>query len=350
MQNNINSLFLVISGIIFFGAIYLLAPILTPFLVAALLAYLSDPLVEKLKRWKFPRLVSVILVFALIFGLIILSLLLLVPLIQKEIVTFSLMIPNIIAWIQNSILPWLDKEFGIKEGINLEALKSTLAANWTKAGSVASVILKTILQSGKTVVVWITNLLLIPVVTFYLLRDWNTLLMKIRGLLPRKIEPTVVKLVKECDMVLSSFFRGQLLVMTSLAIIYSAGLTMIGLQIGVIIGLIAGLMSIVPYLGFIIGIVSASIAAYIQFGDITSVLWVLLVFMAGQAADSLFLTPVLVGDRIGLHPVAVIFAVLVGGSLFGFFGVLLALPVAAVIMVWLRFLNKQYRDSRLYHS
>jgi predicted PurR-regulated permease PerM len=188
----------------------------------------------------------------------------------------------------------------------------------------------------------------VPVVTFYLLLDWNKIIKNIDQLLPRSIEPTIAKLIKESDQVLSAFFRGQLLVMLGLSIIYGVGLSLTGLSIGLILGLILGLISIVPYLGLIVGVLIASIAALIQFGTFSSLLSIWLVFLIGQLCESLLLTPYLVGDRIGLHPVAVIFAVLAGGTLFGFFGVLLALPVAAVLMVWLRFLNNRYHKSAFY--
>jgi predicted PurR-regulated permease PerM len=207
---------------------------------------------------------------------------------------------------------------------------------------------KSVLHSGFALIEWVAHLVLIPVVTFYLLRDWDKVVKGVRELLPRSSEPTIVKLATECDDVLSAFFRGQLLVMLSLATIYSIGLSLVGLQVGLMIGLIAGLLSLVPYLGFIVGIVTASIVAYVQFGTLSSLFLVWLVFMVGQVIESTFLTPNLVGNRIGLHPVAVIFSVLAGGTLFGFFGVLLALPVAAVIMVLLRFFYQRYCNSRLY--
>lgn len=350
MQTKTNKFFIVTLGILTIALLYVLAPILTPFLAAALIAYLANPLVEKLIHWHLPRLLSVIIVFLFLFTVIILLILLLIPLIHGQITMLLDLVPSIISWTQDKVLPWLNANFGSVETINLETVKTTLADNWTKASGAATWILKTIFKSGMTLVLWVTDLVLIPVVTFYLLRDWRKILKNIQSLLPRHIEPTVVKLAKECDSVLSAFFRGQLLVMLSLGIIYSIGLSLMGLRVGLIIGLIAGLMSIVPYLGFIVGIVSASVAAYIQFGTTTSVLLVCVVFAVGQMLESTFLTPKLVGSRIGLHPVAVIFAALTGAFLFGFFGVLLALPVAAVIMVLLRFLNQRYRNSQLYKS
>jgi predicted PurR-regulated permease PerM len=343
-----NKTFAVILSLVVAIFLYFLAPILTPFLAGAILAYLGDPLVNYLMRLRIPRLLSVIIVFSILFFVLVLLILLLIPLIEKQIVILTELIPGTIIWVQANIMPWLDEHFGIQETINVDTIKATLASNWTKAGGIAAWFLSTVLHSGFALIEWMTNLVLIPVVTFYLLRDWNKVIAGIRHMLPRRVEPVIVKLVKDCDSVLSAFFRGQLLVMLSLGIIYSIGLSIVGLKIGLMIGLIAGLLCIVPYLGFIIGIVTASIAAFMQFGTMTSVLCVWLVFIIGQVIESTLLTPNLVGDRIGLHPVAVIFAILAGGSLFGFFGVLLALPVAAVVMVLIRFLYQHYRSSKLY--
>lgn len=342
--------FIITVGIITVALIYFLAPILTPFLASGLIAYLLNPIVERMTRWHVPRTLAVLIVFLILFLVILALFLLLIPLIQRQIAALIDFIPKLILLFQNEVYPWLVTHLGVSEQINLDTIKTTLAKHWATAEGALTWVLTKVLKSGVTIILVITNLLLIPVVTFYLLRDWRKLWTNLRSLIPRSMEPTVVSLFKECDSVLSAFFRGQLLVMLSLAIIYSVGLTLIGLQIGLIIGVIAGLLTIVPYLGFIVGITSALIAAYVQFGTLTSMLLVLLVFVIGQIAETAFLTPKLVGDRIGLHPVAVIFAVLAGGTLFGFFGVLLALPVAAVIMVDLRFLHKQYRQSQLYQS
>ena len=197
---------------------------------------------------------------------------------------------------------------------------------------------------------WLMNLVLIPVVTFYLLRDWDLLIKGIRELLPRKIEPTVSTLASEIDEVLGAFVRGQLMVMFALGVIYTAGLWLIGLDLAFIIGMGAGLLSVVPYLGTAVGLVAAVLAAIFQFQDLFHTIMVLLVFGAGQMLEGMVLTPKLVGDRIGLHPVVVIFAVLAGGQLFGFLGILLALPVASALNVLVRHLRDEYTKSTLYHE
>ena len=214
---------------------------------------------------------------------------------------------------------------------------------------IVGVVLSQATASSLALIGWLANLVLIPVVSFYLLRDWDVMMGKIRSLLPRDREERVVALAGECHEVLGAFVRGQLLVMVALGVIYAAGLMIVGLELGLLIGLIAGLAAIVPYMGFVIGIGAALIAGLFQFGgDLYPMVGIVAVFMVGQALEGMVLTPLLVGDRIGLHPVAVIFAILAGGELFGFTGVLLALPVAAVIMVLVRHVHDLYKDSGIY--
>src|SRR3990167_6789102 len=343
-----NKTFVVILAAIFFALLYLLAPILTPFLVGTLLAYLVNQLVKQSMRLHLSRLTAVIIVFLVVLLIILLLTLLLVPLIEAQIVTLSQVIPNGIAWLQNTIIPWLKEYFGIEQLINVDLLKTQLTQNLEKAGGAAAFSAQAVLYSGVALLHWLLNLFFIPVVAFYLLYDWRKLVDGIHSLMPRQYEPTIVKLVTECNEVLGAFFRGQFMVMLTLGIFYSIGLSLIGLQISLVIGLLVGLLSIVPYLGIIIGIITASIAAFVQDGTFVSVISVWVLFLIGQALDGMFITPKLVGDRIGLHPVAVIFSVLAGATLFGFFGVLLALPVASVIMVMLRFINQRYHASQLY--
>lgn len=342
-----NKFYLFLTVLFLGWVLYLLAPILTPFLIGALLAYLVDPLVSQLMRLHLPRLLSVTIIFSLLFFILVLLVLFLIPVIQNQLQNLLDSVPDTLDWVQVTAIPWVSNQLGIHEP-NMTTLKTTLVEHLAKSDNATGKFFNTLLHSGLILVEWLIHLILIPVVTFYLLLDWEKLITGIRHLIPRRMEPTVVKLMKECNTVLSAFFRGQFIVMIALGIFYSVGLTAIGLRVGVIVGLIIGIVSIVPYLGVIVGILIASIAAYIQFSTFSSVLLVWMLFLIGHLIEHTYLTPKLVGDRIGLHPVAVIFAILAGGKLFGFFGVLLALPAAAVIMVWLRFLMTHYHASRLY--
>jgi len=186
------------------------------------------------------------------------------------------------------------------------------------------------------------------VVTFYLLRDWDILVARLHELLPRHIEPTVRQLVQEADQVLGAFMRGQMSVMVLLGAFYTTGLWLIGVEFAFLIGMGAGLVSFIPYLGTIVGIGAACIAAWFQFQGLQPVLMVAGLFGIGQLLQDMVLVPRLVGQSIGLHPVAVIFAVMAGGQLFGFIGVLIALPVASVVVILLRHAHQAYRSSTLY--
>lgn len=334
----------VIGGVL----VYLLAPVLTPFMIAAILAYIGDPLVDRLENYKLPRTLAVVVVFVLLTLVAAIALIILLPMLEEQIVVLSKKIPVYIETIQTQLIPWLNARFGLSIVIDPEQLKESFNINWKQAGGVATKLAAYATRSGAFLAEVAANLVLVPVVAFYLLRDWDVLVERVRELLPRKSEKVVNKIAKESDEVLASFLRGQLSVMLALSLIYSVGLGIVGLDLALLIGLIAGLVSFVPYLGFIVGIIIASIAALMQFGDMTHLVYVGVVFMVGQMLEGMVLTPYLVGDRIGLHPVAVIFAVLAGGQLFGFLGVLLALPVAAIIAVIMRYLNEQYKSSSMY--
>lgn len=335
---------ILVSGLL----IYLLAPVLTPFLLAAILAYIGDPLVDRLEAYKIPRTLAVSIVFVVLTLVATIALFILVPMLERQIGVLIDKIPGYVQTLTTKFIPWLNERFSLNFEINAETLKTSLQGHWKEAGGIASTAIGYVTRSGALVIAFIGNLVLVPVVTFYLLRDWDLLVARIHELLPRKSEPVISKLARQSDEVLGSFLRGQMLVMLALAIIYSVGLGIIGLDLALLIGLIAGLVSFVPYLGFIIGIVIAGLAAIFQFHDFIHIIYVVIVFAIGQMAEGMFLTPKLVGDRIGLHPVAVIFAVLAGGQLFGFVGVLIALPLAAVIAVIMRYVHEQYKSSSMY--
>ncbi|MFB4392987.1 MULTISPECIES: AI-2E family transporter [unclassified Pseudomonas] len=339
-------------GVALLGALllYALHNILSPFLVGILLAYLADPLVDRLERLGLSRTWGVVAVFGL-FTLIFLALLLvLIPMLAKQLVRLYELAPQMLDWLQHSALPWVQSRLGLADGFwKFDKIKAAIGEHMGQTTDIVGVVLSQATASSLALLAWLANLVLIPVVGFYLLRDWDLMMAKLRSLLPRQREEQVVGLAGECHEVLGAFVRGQLLVMLALGMIYAAGLMLVGLELGLLIGLLAGLAAIVPYMGFIIGIGAALLAGLFQFGgDLYPMLAIVAVFMVGQTLEGMVLTPLLVGDRIGLHPVAVIFAILAGGELFGFTGVLLALPVAAVIMVLLRHVHDLYKESDMY--
>jgi len=325
--------------------IYLLAPVLMPFAIAAMLAYLGDPLADRLEKVGMGRTLAVTIVFVVLLLFTVGALLLLIPLISRQVDNLIQNLPRYGEWVRDIALPWLQAKLRLDPhmfdtGRLMEAVKEHMGSIGTVLGKLS--------RSGVGVIMWMTNLVLIPVVAFYLLRDWDRLVAWVDAMLPRSVEPTVARLARESDKVLGAFVRGQLLVMLALGLFYGAGLSVVGLSVGPLIGMVAGLLSFVPYLGFIIGFGAAVIAVLVQYGDWTHLLLVCSVFVIGQLLEGYVLVPKLVGDKIGLHPVAVIFAVLAGGYLAGFLGVLLALPAASVILVLLRYLTERYRMSDLY--
>ena len=341
-----------LAGVFLCGwLIYLLTPILSPFLVAMLLAYMGDPIVDRLEKRGLSRTWGVVIVFALFSLLLLIMLLVLIPMLGRQMVRLYELAPQGLDWAQHQALPWVQAQLGLAEGFwRFDQLKQALSGHLGKTTDIVSGLLAQATASSLALLGWLGNLLLIPVVAFYLLRDWDLMLAKLQNLLPRAREGLVVRLVGECHEVLGAFMRGQLLVMLALAGIYSVGMMVVGLELGLLIGLLAGLASIVPYMGFIVGFGAAVVAALFQYSgfELYPLIGIAVVFGIGQLLEGMLLTPMLVGDRIGLHPVAVIFAILAGGQLFGFTGVLLALPVAAVIMVLLRHAHDFYKLSDLY--
>lgn len=331
-----------------------LGAILVPFVLALLLAWLGDPLVDRIQRSGRSRVTGVVLVFTLMVLLVALLLLILVPLLERQVSALVEALPTIGAWITGSAVPWIEQRTGITLAAwaDPQRLFDLVREYWQQVGGFASTMLGYVQRSGFMVVTWTVNLALLPILTFYFLRDWDSLVARVAMMVPRAHIGTVSRLARESDERLGGFLRGQFLVMLAQGVFYAIGLQLIGLRLGVLVGLIAGLISFVPYLGAVVGALLMLLAALVQAQGID---WQLLllgtaVFTAGQLLESYVLTPRLVGDRIGLHPVAVIFAVMAGGQLFGFLGMLLALPVAAVANVLISFAYERYTASSLYNG
>ena len=321
--------------------LWLLAPVLTPFVAAGLLAYIGDPLADRLQRLRFPRTVAVVAVFILTFGAIGLLVLLVVPLIKSQISALMSALPDIVAKAEEVWLPTLTEWFSIEQGDDI-GLGAFVARYSDMAGSWGARVLLSISRGGGALAAAVLSLFLIPILTFYMLRDWDSIITRFGALVPSGQRETVFRLANETDEVLGAFLRGQLLVMLALAVIYSIGLSLVGLKFAIAIGVVAGLVSFVPYLGFVFGIGLAGLTVALEPEPLLRLLGVIATFSIAQMIEGSVLTPKLVGDRIGLHPVIVIFAVAAGGQLFGFFGILLALPVAAVLSVLVRFAYNRY--------
>ena len=332
--------------------VWALAPILTPFVLALMLAWLGDPLVDRLEAAGRSRNIAVVLVFVLMVLLLALALLILVPLVERQVGTLVAAVPQTQEWVVGTAVPWLEQKTGMElmGWLDPERLVEWTRSHWQQAGGMAKTFFGYVSRSGFAMVAWVINIVLLPILTFYFLRDWDIMVERVVSLIPRNHVATVSRLARESDEVLGAFIRGQIVVMVALGVIYAVGLSLIGLNLGLLIGLVAGLISFIPYLGATTGVVMAVLAALVQAQgfDLKLLVGMTVVFTIGQLLESYVLTPRIVGDKIGLHPVAVIFAVMAGGQLFGFLGMLLALPAAAVINVLLRYAHERYRESELY--
>lgn len=332
------------------AAIWLLAPVLMPFLVGAVLAYVLHPAVEKLVVLRTPRVLAVVVIELAAIVALLALLLLIVPIISKELPLLREQIPVLAERLNKGLAPWL-AQYGIHVALDTASIKAFvlkyLDANledW----------LATVLSSarigGSILLALIGNVILVPVVLFYLLMDWPRLVDRVRDMIPPRMRETVEGFLFECDAVLGQYLRGQLLVMLILAAFFSIGLALFGFDLAVPVGVFTGLAMFIPYVGFGIGLVLALLAGLLQFGSWYGVVAVAVVYGIGQVGESLYLTPRLVGERIGMNPLMVIFALLAFGHLFGFVGVLIALPLSAVLVVAVGRLRTVYMESQLYRG
>ncbi len=320
---------------------YLLAPVLTPFIAAALLAYIGDPLADRLQRLKMPRTLAVVAVFLLTFVVLGLLVILVGPLIRTQVAALLEALPDIVQQVERVWLPSLMDMLNIEAADDI-GIGAFLARYSDMAGSWGAAVLLSVTKSGGALAAAVLSLFLIPILTFYLLRDWDSIMAHLSALIPARQRSIVVTLARETDEVLGAFLRGQLLVMLALAVIYATGLSIVGLKFAIAIGVVSGLVSFIPYLGFVFGIVLAALTVALEPNPLWLMGGVIATFTIAQLIEGSLLTPKLVGDRIGLHPVIIIFAIAAGGQLFGFFGILLALPAAAVLSVLVRFAYNRY--------
>lgn len=330
------------------GLIWLLAPVLTPFAIGAVLAYALHPAVEHLAARRVPRVIAVMLVeIATLLAFTALALLV-VPILSKELPLLNEQLPLLVDRINQRVTPWL-AQMGINvslDGSNLRAiLLKYLDANWDESVAAALVSARI---GGSIAVTVIGYVILIPVVLFYLLVDWPFYVLRAIALVPPRLRPGVAAFVNDCDVVLGQYLRGQLLVMLMMAAFYSVGLALFGFELAVPVGVFTGLAIFVPYVGFGIGLMLALLAGALQFTGWYGPLAVFVVYGIGQIVEGMFLTPKMVGQRIGMSALTVIFALFAFGHLFGFVGVLIALPVSALIAVAAARLRASYTQSSLY--
>jgi predicted PurR-regulated permease PerM len=330
-----------------------LGPVLTPFLVAAVLAYALTPLVDRLDQLgdgRMPRLLAVVVVELLFILAVLCLVLLIVPVLAKEVPLMREQIPQLFDRLHATLSPWL-AQFGLRISLDLASLRQQLVeylqSNWGDSfGSVWS----SLKIGGSVALALVGNAVLVPVALFYLLLDWKDLVRRVLQLVPPRARPGVDSFTSEADQVLGQYLRGQILVMVTMAVFYSTGLALFGLELALPIGVFTGLAMFVPYVGFGIGLLLALLAGLLEFASAKAFVMVGTVYGLGQLVEGLYLTPRLVGERIGLHPLAVIFALLAFGQLLGFVGVLIALPASAVLLVAIRRMRTGYFASRLYQG
>ena len=337
-------------GLAALALLYALSPILTPFLLAGILAYICNPVTDRLAGWGLPRMAAVVLVILALAAMTAGLVLIILPLLYEEAMLLAARMPEAMALINEKLAPWLRQNFGIKLKLDAASLQKLAAGNWDTVQIVLERIYSSLKIGGVALVGLMVNLLLAPVVMFYLLLDWHGMLARLSGIVPRPWHAKLRQIAGDIDSVLSQYLRGQILVMAILAVYYSMALWIADIPSALSIGVVTGLLIFIPYLGYATGLILALLVAVLQFAGWGPIVAVLIVYGIGQVLESFVLTPFLVGERIGLHPLAVIFALMAFGQLFGFFGVLAALPASAALLVGLRELRLLYLDSRFYRG
>lgn len=346
----VGGLVLILTICLFIG----LKSILMPFAAAGVLAYILNPIVEKLTKHKIPRTTAAMLVMLLGLSVIIILLLIVIPMLINLVDSIYEKLPDGINWIHLKLLPWLNQTFHINIRWDADYMMR-MVTQWIKSEDVnikdaASKVLPVVWQQGSGFVEWVTNLMLFPFLLYYFLLDWSRWTVGISDMIPRRILPTYQRIMTSMDTILGAFLRGELLVMIIMGLVYGIGLALVGLQSGFAIGMIAGLLVFIPYLGAFTGLLLATLAALLQFHGWTGLFMVWGVFAIGQFLESFFVTPKIVGDRIGLSPFWVIFSLMAFGQLLGFVGMLLALPLAAICLVLVREGTQAYKNSHYYRQ
>ena len=336
-------------GILLAAMLVLLGPILTPFVAAAIIGYMLNPGVDWLAARGLPRALAVLLAITAV-GLMIAAIVLVVlPVLAEQLPVLRQRLPILLDRIDNSIGVWL-RQMGMGGRFDLAAVQEIIADKLAASDGLSTAVLTWLRIGGTAVMGWAATVFLIPIVLFYVLLDWHSLFARIGETVPRRSIVLVTEMAQEVDSLLAQYLRGQLLVMLLLASYYSVGLAVAGFDVALPVGLLTGLLVFIPYIGFGLGLLLAIMAAILQFDSAYGLIAVAVVYGLGQFIESFYLTPRLVGERIGLHPLAVIFALLAFGQLFGFVGVLLALPASAILLVVFGRLRQHYLKSSFYNQ
>lgn len=338
------------AGVAILALLYALSPILTPFLLAAILAYICNPVTDRITRWGLPRMLAVVLVMLALAALAAGLILIILPLLYEEAAVLAARAPEALALANAKLAPWLRDHFGLRLRFDSASLQKLAAGNWDTVQVILERIYSSLRMGGVALVGLAVILMLAPVVMFYLLLDWHGMLARLANVIPRPWHAKLISVAQDIDAVLSQYLRGQLLVMALLAAYYCLALWLAGIPSALSIGVVTGLLIFIPYLGYATGLILALLVATLQFAGWEPIIAVAIIYGIGQVLEGFLLTPFLVGERIGLHPLAVIFALMAFGQIFGFFGVLAALPASAALLVGLREVRALYLASRFYRG
>jgi len=338
------------AGLAILALLYALSPILTPFLLAAIFAYICNPVTDRITGWGVPRMLAVILVMLALAALIAGLVLIVLPLLYEEAAVLAARAPEALTLANEKLAPWLRQHFGLRLRFDSASLQKLATGNWDTVQIILERLYSSLKIGGVALVGLAINLMLAPVVMFYLLLDWQSMMQRLTGVIPRPWHGKLISVANDIDAVLSQYLRGQILVMALLAAYYCVALWLAGIPSALSIGVVTGLLIFIPYLGYATGLILALLVAALQFAGWGPIVAVLIVYGIGQVLEGFLLTPFLVGEHIGLHPLAVIFALMAFGQLFGFFGVLAALPASAALLVGLREVRALYLASRFYRG
>lgn len=341
------------TGAVVFLALflYIFSSILLPFVAGLVLAYFLDPVADRLERLGMSRLLATIVILILFLVTFALLLMILVPILASQMTDFIARLPSYVARLQELIAnrdsQWL-KDF---IGVDASVIRNSLDSLLQQGAGFLSTLLQSIWSSGKTLIDVAALFVVTPVVAFYMLLDWDRMVQSIDNLTPRDHVQTVREIARDMNKAIAGFVRGQGTVCLLLGMIYAVGLTIVGLNFGLLIGLFAGLISFIPYVGSLVGLVLAIGVALVQFWpDYPWIGLIAGIFFVGQIVDGYVLQPKLIGERVGLHPVWLMFSLLAFGALFGFVGLMVAVPASASIAVLVRYAISRYLDSDLYHG
>ncbi len=332
----------------FCAFVYVLRSVLLPFVAGIIIGYLLDPLVDKFTRFKISRTWATVLVLLLVILIIVPTVVLIANVIDSQLSVFISVVPNYVGSLIKKAEPILNELKDLFPTLDAERIREYIRSNTANNLKILGSILRSVVSGGMAIVNLISLLLITPVVAFYMLRDWDKFIAKVRSLLPRKSKKSIEQQAHEIDRTLAGFIRGQLSVCVILGSFYAIGLHLVGLDLGLLVGFLAGIISFIPYVGTISGFIISLALAFAQFDSMMPIVSVVIVFGVGQFLEGNFLTPKLVGDNVGLHPVWVMFALLAGGVLLGFLGLMIAVPVAAIIGVLIRHAIMNYKKSSLY--